>query len=439
MSPGEIKAAGFDYGEASGWLAAYGTLEYVRKIEEEDNYYGRGKKKSAMVRKRPGVSPVVIGRHLLDKACFIRLSDIIEGLPPYEENVVSVPMDKVVKENYRALEDDLARAVQTYGTRVLSSMLQALLSYPDSCTLFSEKIPVMDREGQLADVVTAPVLDLGDGELLQKEREFLNLVRHEKAEGRKVLCYLTFTGTRDLRPRLEKILNNAGTSVKSLSSSVSPKKREAWIEKNVKDMDVLLVNAELVKTGLDLYDFPTVVFYQVGYNVYTLRQAARRSWRIGQTRPVKVFFFCYEGTMQEKAISLMAKKLETALMVEGDLPEGLAEYSASGDSLIKEMGKALVEGGDYTSAETAWASFRKKEIEAQLSVNGRETIFAEKTGSKRAKAKPLVSAKTSVKDNVSIKVTIIGDKKGRRQSTLEVVHGDLDKALEGKRAQFMLF
>jgi len=148
MSPGEIKAAGFDYGEASGWLSAYGTLEYVRKIEEEDNYYGRGKKKSAMVRKRPGVSPVVIGRHLLDKACFIRLSDIIEGLPPYEENVVSVPLDKVVKENYRALEDDLARAVQTYGMRVLSSMLQALLSYPDSCTLFSEKIPVMDREGQ---------------------------------------------------------------------------------------------------------------------------------------------------------------------------------------------------------------------------------------------------------------------------------------------------
>ncbi|MEL7893404.1 DEAD/DEAH box helicase, partial [Pseudomonas aeruginosa] len=40
-----------------------------------------------------------------------------------------------------------------------------------------------------------------------------------------------------------------------------------------------------VKTGLDLLDFPTIAFMQTGYKVYTLQQAARRSWRIGQKHP----------------------------------------------------------------------------------------------------------------------------------------------------------
>jgi hypothetical protein len=33
---------------------------------------------------------------------------------------------------------------------------------------------------------------------------------------------------------------------------------------------------EVVKTGLDLYEFPKVIFYETGYSIYTLRQASRR-------------------------------------------------------------------------------------------------------------------------------------------------------------------
>ena len=37
---------------------------------------------------------------------------------------------------------------------------------------------------------------------------------------------------------------------------------------------------------------------QSGYNVYTLQQAARRSWRIGQKEAVGVHFFGYAETTQ---------------------------------------------------------------------------------------------------------------------------------------------
>ena len=68
------------------------------------------------------------------------------------------------------------------------------------------------------------------------------------------------------------------------------------------------------------------------YSVYVMRQASRRSWRIGQTRPVKVVFMAYRGTLQADALKLVAKKLWSSLAVDRELPEdGLAAYGDDGD------------------------------------------------------------------------------------------------------------
>ena len=45
MNPGQLIADGFDYGASNKFLATYGTIEEVRKIEEEDTRRGRGRKK----------------------------------------------------------------------------------------------------------------------------------------------------------------------------------------------------------------------------------------------------------------------------------------------------------------------------------------------------------------------------------------------------------
>ena len=65
----------------------------------------------------------------------------------------------------------------------------------------------------------------------------------------------------------------------------------------------------MVQTGLDLWSIPDIFFYETGYSIYTLRQASRRSWRIGQRNNVNVKFFYYAGTMQETCVRLMGKKL----------------------------------------------------------------------------------------------------------------------------------
>ena len=62
-------------------------------------------------------------------------------------------------------------------------------------------------------------------------------------------------------------------------------------------VDVLVCHPRLVQTGLDLVDFPAIVWFETDYSVYTVRQASRRSWRIGQTQPVQVVFMAYRNTL----------------------------------------------------------------------------------------------------------------------------------------------
>lgn len=437
MAPSALKAEGFEYPNSTKWLETYGTLERVVTTEESDHYFGRPRKRNQIIRKRPGVSPQVIGQYLLDKSCFIRLADVIEGLPPYEEKVVSIHMDSASGQSkaYHDLQADLRRMVDKYRSKALASMLQGLLSYPDSCASFGEHMEF--QRGDDNDIVEAPLIRLPRGKPLPKELELINTVTEEKAQGRKVLCYLTFTGKRDIRPRLQSILEERRFRVAVLDASVEPKKREAWVQSHCQDVDVLLVNADLIKTGLDLYDFPTIIFYQVGYNIFTLRQASRRTWRIGQTRPVRVLFFCYTGTMQAIALTLIAKKLEISLLVEGDLPEGLAEYSTEESSIIEEMGKVLSNEKTYEGAEVAWANFRKKEIETQLGITGDKAIFKEVSTKEGRKADP-IQTKTILDRKVAVKVSFF-DGKNKKKSTVEVKYGDLESEFKGKPVQFCLF
>ena len=118
-------------------------------------------------------------------------------------------------------------------------------------------------------------------------------------------------------------------------------------------IDVMICHPRLVQTGLDLIDFQTLCWYETDYSVYVVRQASRRSWRIGQTRPVKVVFMSYRNTLQADALKLVAKKLQSSLAVEGELPgDGLAAYGAYGDDLMMALARRIVSGDEEDEAET---------------------------------------------------------------------------------------
>jgi hypothetical protein len=137
---------------------------------------------------------------------------------------------------------------------------------------------------------------------------------------------------------------------------VDTSKREAWYARQIQEgVQVVISHPKLVETGLDLLDFPTIFFYESGYSLHTLRQASRRSWRIGQRRPVHVKFLCYEGTMQTACLRLMGKKLLVALTMEGKFAgEGLQSIDED-DDMLSAMARELVErNGIGDSADSVW-------------------------------------------------------------------------------------
>jgi hypothetical protein len=156
--------------------------------------------------------------------------------------------------------------------------------------------------------------------------------------------------------RLEKLLRGEGIRTAILRASVPTHKREAWYREQLKrDIDVAICHPKLVETGLDLLEFPTILFHETGYSLHTLRQASRRSWRIGQKRTVEVKFFAYSGTMQEVCLRLMGKKLLAALAMEGKFAsEGLQALDGD-DDMLTAMARELVQNrGIGESADLLW-------------------------------------------------------------------------------------
>ena len=189
-----------------------------------------------------------------------------------------------------------------------------------------------------------------DVECTPKEAKLIQLCMDEKALGRKVLVYSIYSGTRDTTARLRMLLEARGFKVAVLRASVDAAKREDWVADQVeRGIDVLITNPELVKTGLDLLEFPTIYFMQTGYNVYTVMQAARRSWRIGQKDDIHVYFAGYVGdegheTAQQICLELMSKKIAVSQSTSGDMPDtGLDILNQSEDSIEVALAKKLVQ------------------------------------------------------------------------------------------------
>ena len=208
---------------------------------------------------------------------------------------------------------------------------------------------------------------LSEEKLYPKEKA---LVVAERMKSCRVLVYATHTGTRDITGRMDDILTRHGSRVGVIKAdTVAPDRREVWVADKVKQgIDVLICHPWLVQTGLDLIDFQTLCWYETEFSVYVMRQASRRSWRIGQTRPVKVVFMSYQNTLQAGALKLVAKKPQSSLAVEVELLEdGLAAYGYDGDDLMMALARKIVSGDeeDTETVEEVFAQARAAEPSAE--------------------------------------------------------------------------
>jgi hypothetical protein len=372
LAPGSLVREGLGWSDATAFNERFGRIE-TRVTErsggrwEDDNRMSRGSR-STTRSVRPGVMPALFGRHLIDKAVFLGLAEVADKLPPLEEECVPVVMDAELARAYRdEVEAPLARAVKEMGRRkdrrLLGAMVQTLLAYPDYPCGWKPVGYHQTGEGAGPGVfVTVAVPpDLPEGVIRPKEQALIELVRSERSRGRKVWVYVQYTDQHDVQGRLDRLLREAGLRVGVLRARVPLAEREEWIARHAPQFDVVISHPRLVETGLDLFDkggrynFPTLCFYETGYNLFTLRQAARRSWRIGQGQPCRVVYLHYEGTMQGRAMALMGRKLTAAQALEGRFSgEGLVALAGADATVEIALARSLVERLDDGDARRAW-------------------------------------------------------------------------------------
>ena len=264
----------FKHNEQGRWIDRYGFRQKKYKHgsrEDEPLEHGqssgrRGYRTSE--KETPGLAPAALF-HIIGNTVFLRLNDVTQELPPYREQILMQAMSEDVApgdgisqadaydELYTELKQALQEALQEGSARLLAVYLQALLAFPDGCTRGEVVIdPETDRE-----IVRIP--PLSREAVYPKEEALTDLALAEKAEGRRLLVYTTHTDTRDITPRMEGFLSRSGLRVAVLKSdTVKSEKREDWVNEKVREgIDVLICNPRLVQTGLDLVDFPTLVWY----------------------------------------------------------------------------------------------------------------------------------------------------------------------------------
>lgn len=359
--PKIMRKEGFRFEDEAEFARIYGVHSRERRYSlsggQRERQIGGTKEK-----RLPGVSPLVFTKFLLENAVFLSLSDMSDGLPGYEEIPIPVTMDTELRTAYNAFENafiEYAAPRRSQSRRSMGPFLQNLSCYPDC--------PHM----------VFPITDAKDGSLIymptelpkqrrNKEERLLELVQERLEAGEKVLVYYSHVNKTDVGANLIEMFKENDINAFEMKSSVAPDKREAWVETHInKGMEVMICNPALVETGLDLLDFTSIVFFQMGYNLFTMRQASRRSWRLSQTKDVKVYFMYYTGSIQEQALSLMATKLQAAMAIEGKFSEEGLRAMSQNEDLLTQIANNVVEGiKDYVDEDIFKASTFVKSSEA---------------------------------------------------------------------------
>jgi superfamily II DNA or RNA helicase len=372
LCPRTLRAEGLRWEDAQEFVHRYGQVDTIiteKQSDRIDNRRSKGRSQSRRESERPGIMPTLFGRHLIGNAIFLGLEEVFQDLPGYDERLVPVEMSDGMVWPYKKMEGDLRAAVKELlcrgSSRMLSKMLQALLAWPDYPydwpeIGYTETGKAAGPDGRYVFVTQPPTLDRETH--WTKEQKLLEILRREKAEGRQCWVFCVYTKTHPVLLRLERIIREAGFTVKVLHADRVPAQtRGDWIARNAPGVDVMISHPHPVGTGMTLfakdgsYNFPTLIFAETGYDLTALRQASRRSFRIGQRQDCRVYFLYYEDTMQAKAMDLMGAKMDAALALEGTLKaDGLAAMAADTGSGTMELARSLVGAVSFASAERVW-------------------------------------------------------------------------------------
>ncbi|PHA57752.1 hypothetical protein COF07_11545 [Bacillus wiedmannii] len=385
LFPQKMVKSGFEYSSLMEWNETYGNIErtYYHDGEVTSNIASRGAQgtldKTKVV---PGISPYVFTQFLMDTTINVRLKDVW----PNPVELINVPtilvdMSEEQKQAYEHMKESFEKAIEgAKGTpdvgKLWLSYIRTGNSYPDNMNHY----PNYHLDNAEKELVWSNNEFRFDEDCIQpKEKKLQEILHTEISEGRPTIIYVSDTGStvkeRDIQPRLQKVAEQVpGAKVAILrTNTVNPPKRSAWLKEQVNSgVNVIICSQELVKVGLDLLATPTLIFYQLSFSLFTLNQAARRHWRIGQTKQCRTFYLGYRETFQEQMAQLIAQKNKAAEAMNGDATsDGLNAMLGDTGDLQTLLIQNIKSGNQLKGSTEEWTQAASEESKRVLANIGK--------------------------------------------------------------------
>ena len=363
LEAGKMAAHGYEWGEPGlrSFAETYGVLERVTTIEPADNSCSKARV-TKQIKRRPGASPLLFSEFLMSLAAFVSLRGHFGGTAAVHRTSHRCAHGRTapgcIPGAGGADQGSHQRApLEPFGDQRRIERSASLSGSPleHRRPLWLRIRPRNAAPGTIPDCPTRRTWIRGS--CTPRKDAWLRLVKAELQMGRRCChVYAVYTRKRDVTRRLETILAREGIRVAVLTSDVPPEKRETWFAQRVREgVQVTISHPKIIETGIDLLNHSSLIFFESGYSLHTLRQASRRSWRIGQRQPVRVFYLHYEETMQSSCLRLMGRKLLVSLAMEGKFSrEGLQSLNEDDDMLTAMARELVTENGVGESAAAVW-------------------------------------------------------------------------------------
>lgn len=364
----------YKFDSRTEFVEEYGTMEesFYGDMNENHSVTDRGAR-IGQKREKPGISVSLNLDFFIEKSVTMSIKDFKAILPDFIEQVVSVKLGEGLDDEYRRMEGSYNAL---FSDRALAFKMgvmhrQHSLYWPDLPNHRDVTSPLNGR-------VLFELPDLTDelmsgGKLLPKEEKLVELVSSEISQNRNVVVYIQCTGKGEGRvtERIKEVLVSRGvlgeSEISILETKVPPAKREQWIKDHAcRGMRCLIVNPQLVETGLDfifeengvVYNYPTLIYYEIGDKLATMWQSSRRAYRLIQRETCRVFYLAYEQTQAVACLESIANKEYAASILQGQFSGGaLAAMANIVDPKVR-MAQAL-RNGDYGNVDKINAVFAK--------------------------------------------------------------------------------
>ncbi|KAL7570972.1 hypothetical protein ACA910_002597 [Epithemia clementina (nom. ined.)] len=301
--------------------------------------------------------------------------DVAKALPPKTETKLFIGLTKMQQEWYvRCLQKD-AHELNKLGGPDRNRLMNVLMQLRKVCNhpyLFdgAEPGPPFFDGPHLWE-------NCGKTQLLNK------LLPKLKSRDSRVLIFCQMTRVLDI---LEDYMRYVGFEYCRIDGSTDGLKRDRQVDEFNAEGSTkfcFLLSTRAGGLGLNLATADTVILYDSDWNPQVDLQAMDRAHRIGQTKPVKVFRFVTEGTVEEKIIERADRKLflDAAVIQQGRLAEQNKTLEKGDLMKMVRFGADEIlsgKGGTYTDEDIdaliAKGEERTSQLQAKLQTDAKHNL-----------------------------------------------------------------